>query len=109
MDINWMKVLIAVGILLAVAAVLGILLAIASKYLQVEQDSRIDKVVELLPGYNCGACGKAGCAAFGEAVVAGEVKTISACKVIKPEKKQAIKDYLDATPGPDGSVINVSL
>ena len=40
MDINWMKVLIAVGILLAVAAVLGILLAIASKYLQLKNERR---------------------------------------------------------------------
>lgn len=102
-------ILIAVAVLLAVSAVLGLLLAVASKFLKVEQDERIDQVIALLPGYNCGACGKAGCAAFGEALVNGEVSAISGCKVIKPEKKQEIKDYLDNTPGTDGSYAKVTL
>ena len=101
-------ILIAIAILLGVSAVLGLLLAVASKFLKVEQDERINKVIELLPGYNCGACGKAGCAAFAEALVGGEVKTVSGCKVIKPDKKQAIKDYLDATPGADGNITQVN-
>lgn len=102
-------ILISAVILLAVGAVLGILLAVASKYLQVKQDERITKVVSLLPGYNCGACGKAGCASFGESLVTGESKAISGCKVIKPEKKQEIKDYLDNAEGPDGSKVSVTL
>jgi len=102
-------ILIAVLILLAISAVLGLLLAVASKFLKVEQDERIDKVIELLPGYNCGACGKAGCAAFAEALVNGEVKAVSGCKVIKPDKKQEIKDYLDNTPGADGTYTSVTL
>ena len=102
-------ILIAIAILLGVSALLGLLLAVASKFLKVEQDERIDKVIEMLPGYNCGACGKAGCAAFGEALVTGEVKAVSGCKVIKPDKKQAIKDYLDNTPGADGTFVKVDL
>lgn len=103
------NILIAVAILLAVSAVLGLLLAVASKFLKVEQDERIDQVVAMLPGYNCGACGMAGCAAFGEALVNGEAKSVSGCKVIKPDKKQEIKDYLDNTPGADGSYAKVTL
>ena len=106
---NFETILFSVLVLLAVGAVLGLLLAVASKYLTVEQDERIDKVIEMLPGYNCGACGKAGCAAFGEALVTGEVKAVSGCKVIKPDKKQAIKDYLDNTPGADGTFVKVDL
>ena len=106
---NLENILIAVAILLAVSAVLGLLLAIASKFLKVEQDERIDQVIALLPGYNCGACGKAGCAAFGEALVTGEVTSVSGCKVIKPDKKQEIKDYLDNTPGTDGTYAKVTL
>ena len=107
--INPVTIVVAVAVCLVIAAVLGLLLAVASKFLHVEQDERIDKVVEMLPGYNCGACGKAGCAAFGEALVTGEAPAVSGCKVIKPDKKQAIKDYLDNTPGPDGTVVNVKL
>lgn len=107
--VNPMTIVTAVIVCLIIAVVLGLLLAVASKFLHVEQDERIDKVTELLPGYNCGACGKAGCAAFAEALVTGEAPAVSGCKVIKPDKKQAVKDYLDNTPGPDGSIVNVKL
>ncbi len=107
MDIK--VIITAIIISLVLALILGILLAIASKFLVVEQDTRIDKVIELLPGYNCGACGKAGCAAFAESLLTGESKSISGCKVIKPEKKQVLKDYLDNNPGPDGTITKVTL
>ena len=109
LEVNPMTIVTAVIVCLIIAVVLGLLLAVASKFLHVEQDERIDKVAELLPGYNCGACGKAGCAAFAEALVTGEAPAVSGCKVIKPDKKQAVKDYLDNTPGPDGSIVNVKL
>ena len=107
--VNPMTIVTAVVVCLIIAVVLGLILAVASKFLKVEQDERIDQVVAMLPGYNCGACGKAGCAAFAEALVTGEAPAVSGCKVIKPDKKQDIKDYLDSTPGPDGSIVNVKL
>ena len=107
--INATNVITAVVIILALTVILGALLAIASKFLQIEQDDRIEKITALLPGYNCGACGKAGCAAFAESIVAGEVPAISGCKVIKPDAKQALKDYIDNAPGPDGSIIKIKL
>ena len=107
--INFEVVLMAIIVTLGVTALLGIGLAVASKFLKVEQDERIDGVVSLLPGYNCGACGRAGCQAFAEAIVAGEVPSISGCKVIKPDKKAELKNYLDNSPGPDGSTVKISL
>lgn len=107
--VNPMTIVTAVVVCLIIAVVLGLILAVASKFLKVEQDERIDQVASMLPGYNCGACGKAGCAAFAEALVSGEAPAVSGCKVIKPDKKQDIKDYLDSTPGPDGSIVNVKL
>ena len=107
--VNFKTVLTALIIAIALAVIIGVLLAVASKFLHVEQDERIEKVTEMLPGYNCGACGKAGCAAFAEAIVAGEVPSISGCKVIKADKKQVLKDYLDNAPGPDGSIIKINL
>ena len=58
---------------IATLAVLGLLLAIvlyivAQKF-KVEEDPRIDTVEALMPGANCGGCGKAGCRAFAEAAV----------------------------------------
>lgn len=58
---------------IATLAFLGLLLAIvlyivAQKF-KVEEDPRIDTVESLMPGANCGGCGKAGCRAFAEAAV----------------------------------------
>lgn len=56
-----------------IGLVLGLLIGIAAKIFRVEKDSRVDLVLELLPGANCGGCGKAGCADFAKAVVSGEL------------------------------------
>lgn len=46
-------------------------LAIADRKLAVEEDPRVAKAVEILPGLNCGGCGYPGCRGYAEAVVAG--------------------------------------
>jgi len=48
------------------------LLGWASRALAVEEDPRIDRVLALLPGSNCGACGYAGCREYANAVVHGD-------------------------------------
>jgi Na+-translocating ferredoxin:NAD+ oxidoreductase subunit B len=60
---------IAVG---ALGALLGVALAFASRLFSVSKDERLLQVEEALPGANCGACGYAGCAAYAEAIIAGE-------------------------------------
>jgi len=62
-----------------VGIVLAIILAVADKKLAVEEDPRVTKALELLPGANCGACGFAGCNAYANALIEGKV-SISACK-----------------------------
>jgi electron transport complex protein RnfB len=51
---------------------LALALFIAAKRFYVWEDPRISQVEGMLPGVNCGGCGKAGCRAFAEAIVAGE-------------------------------------
>ena len=63
------KVLIAAGILGACGLILGAVLAFASKAFSVEEDERISKISELLPGANCGGCGFAGCANYADSIV----------------------------------------
>lgn len=67
-----MSVLIAFAILGGLGLVFGLVLAAASKVFYVETDPRLDKLVEALPGANCGGCGYAGCAGYAEAVLKGE-------------------------------------
>ena len=55
--------LCAIGIASAV-----ILYFVAQKF-KVEEDPRIDTVESILPGANCGGCGKPGCRGFAEATV----------------------------------------
>jgi len=58
---------------------LALILVVADKKFAVEEDPRVAKAIESLPGANCGACGFAGCAAYANALVEGKV-SISACK-----------------------------
>lgn len=44
-------------------------LSIASVYLAVDVDPRVEKVDEALPGANCGGCGYPGCSGYAKAVV----------------------------------------
>ena len=47
--------------------VLGVIIAVFVKLFSVKSDPRVDLALELLPGANCGGCGKAGCADFAKA------------------------------------------
>jgi len=67
-----MEVLIPAGVMGGLGLVLSALLLFAAKKFYVFEDPRIGEVEELLPGANCGGCGKAGCKAFAEALVSGE-------------------------------------
>lgn len=69
----------------AIGMVLAILLILASKYLYVEEDKRVETVASLLPGYNCGACGFAGCSGFAEAIVEEKESNLTMCKPGKLE------------------------
>lgn len=96
--------------MLGLAIVLGVLIVLFSKIFYVPEDKRIAEVEKMLPGYNCGACGQAGCHDMAEAIVRGEVKKLSTCKVGKADKNfEPIQKYLKETPGPDGKTIDVSI
>ena len=107
--IEVMPILKAVAIVLVIAILLGLLLAVADKFLKVEEDERITVVTSLLPNANCGGCGYPGCSGLAEALVNGEVKKVSTCRPSKPEAREKIKEYLKGTPGPDGSIVEVDL
>ena len=72
MDIN--AILIALGVVAGVGLVMGIVLALASKFFAVDEDEKVTLVREALPGANCGACGYTGCDGYAEAVAKGEAE-----------------------------------
>ena len=98
--------LIALGI---IGAILGLLLGIADKYLQVKEDERLTKLNDMMPKFNCGACGYPGCSGFAEGILTGDVKTLKQCKPMKPEIRIEIKEYLENSPSPQGTIIKVEV
>jgi len=91
-------VLYSVAMLGSLALLFGVLIAIASKKLWVWEDPRIDKVTSMLPGNNCGACGQAGCRAFAEKAITGEIPPAS-CTVMNGDGVKAVAAYLGVDAG----------
>jgi electron transport complex protein RnfB len=65
--------------LTGLAAVFGALLAYASRVFAVHRDARVEQIVGVLPGANCGTCGFAGCQGFAEAIVSGKAPEEAFC------------------------------
>ncbi len=87
MDFN--EILLPVLVFLGLGALMGVMLAVASRAFAVKTDERVEKIAEILPGANCGGCGYAGCRGLAEAIVAGKAKC-SACAVGGDEVAAAI-------------------
>lgn len=62
-------ILTAVLILGAIGVIFAVVLYFVAQKFKVEEDPLIDEIAEVLPGANCGGCGKAGCRAMAEAFV----------------------------------------
>ncbi len=90
---------LAAGLALAALAMLlsGILL-LAGRFLRVTEDPRLERVVALLPGTNCGACGQAGCRAFAMTLLAGK-SSPAGCSVSSPAAQQRIASFLQVAVG----------
>ncbi len=58
---------------------MGLGLSLAYKKLAVKNDPRSERILEILPGGNSGACGFAGCRAYAEAVTEGKVAPDLCC------------------------------
>ena len=87
-------ILISMGVLGVISLTAAVLLYFVSQYFKVEEDPRIDLVVAVLPGANCGGCGFAGCRNFAEACVkAGGVDGL-ACPVGGEPTMEDVKKIL---------------
>jgi RnfABCDGE-type electron transport complex B subunit len=78
----------ALGILLAV-----VLYFVAQRF-RVDEDPRIDRTEEMLPGANCGACGYPGCRGMAEALVKQDDISELYCPVGGAETMSAVAAFL---------------
>lgn len=100
-------VLYGVLILLGLGILLGLLLAFADSKLTVKEDERVEKLSQLLPGYNCGSCGYPSCKEMATAILAGKVKDSAQCRPSRPAQREAIREYLKSAPDAEGNIIDI--
>ena len=90
---NYQNIIFSITIVSLISGILGLLIAIFSKFFSAPKEEKVDVVTKLLPGYNCGGCGRAGCKNFASAIV-NDNEDINKCKPLKKEKKEEIINYL---------------
>ncbi len=93
----------AVSMMLGVGAALGLALGLAAKFLYVEPDTRVEQLLNMLPGYNCGACGYPGCAGLAEALASGEAKSPTLCKPSTEAHRTRINAFLETGVDPQAN------
>lgn len=80
-------------IVAAVGLLTGIAIAIISRFFSTPVDPKAAKLLELLPGANCGGCGFPGCAGYAAALAAGTAKP-GACAAMKDEQLKEMSELL---------------
>lgn len=66
-----LKIIIPVVIVAVIGLILGLGLALASKFMSVPVNEKQEKIRACLPGANCGACGYSGCDGYAAAITEG--------------------------------------
>ena len=80
-----------------IGTVLATILCIASKVMAVEVDERVAKMLECLPGSNCGACGYPGCEGYAVALAGGTGIKTNLCPPGGPAVIEQLSEILGVT------------
>ena len=83
------SILTAVAAMAGLGMVLSIVLGLAAKVFYVYVDPRIESILDILPGANCGGCGYAGCGDYAEAIVQHGADP-NLCVAAGPETTEAV-------------------
>lgn len=67
-------VLIAFAVVVGIGLLMGVLLALVSRFFGIEESGRLKAIRACLPGVNCGACGYKGCDDYAAALAEGSAK-----------------------------------
>lgn len=87
------EIIIGISLLFLLSLFFGLVIAVLSDVLKVEEDEEVQKILKMLPGYNCGACGKSGCLGLARAIVE-EGESPILCRPIKNEQLKQLNEYL---------------
>lgn len=86
-------VIAAVATISGLGLLFGLGLALGGRIFAVQSDPRLDRIAELLPQLNCGACGYGGCLDCARAML-DEKAAPSACPVCPPAARRQIAELL---------------
>lgn len=91
-----------------IGVLFGAGLAVASKVFAVQVDPKVEEILNVLPGANCGACGYPGCGGFAEGVAAGKAPT-NGCPVGGTALIEQLATIMgvDAEPAADRKVATI--
>lgn len=84
----------AICVVAGIGLLCGILLTLASKFMAVKTDDRVEKIRQQLPGANCGACGFAGCDGYAAALIENEGTKTNLCVPGGDKTSRAISEIL---------------
>jgi len=76
---NLLRIVYALVATSSFSILLGAGLAIASRRLKVRSEERIESLISVLPGLNCGVCGYAGCELYAKALASETESDIAKC------------------------------
>jgi Na+-translocating ferredoxin:NAD+ oxidoreductase subunit B len=91
-----MNIIIAALVLGLLGLVFSFLLSSFYKRFAVKTDPRLEQLMGILPGSNCGACGKAGCMGMAEAALAGQVE-VTGCVAGGAAIASKVAEFLGVT------------
>lgn len=101
----WLIIVIFTAVL---SVVLALVLSFSSVLLHVEEDPRLQDVVDMLPNQNCGLCGNPGCKAMAQSIL-DEGSRLSQCKPGTLEMREDIRDFLAEHPDESGEFVKVKM
>jgi len=90
-----MEILTPVIVLGSLGIIFGLWLTFAQKIFAIKEDTRTENIFALLPGVNCGACGKAGCYGLAESLAKGDTKIIG-CPIVNKHSEKEIARLIGA-------------
>ena len=86
--------MIGIIILTVAALIISVILVLLEDKLN-KQDKEFDTIRELLPGYNCGACGYGSCGGMAKAILEDK-EAYKKCKPLHGESKEKLEEYLQS-------------
>ena len=97
-------IVIAVVILGVTGLAMGLFLAFAAKKFEVQIDPKIEEIIGILPGANCGGCGYPGCSGYASAIVE-EGAAMTLCSPGGASVAAKIGDIMGASVDPSGEKV----